>query len=338
MQARKIMAFVFLAFTPLAVPKVIAAVDPLQGRFVESWEVVTNARHGIPNRDYLVASAPNTTSLQQGWNDQHDNKKKHGLQYYVANQNTSVEYFWQGERQSTASYRNGKPDGWFSVFQQGKKHGLQHYFSGATLSVEGYEHGQRRWAGNWEQGHPGGWFNHFVDNKKHGRQIYVGDRNDWSFEDYVNGQKHGWSGAMKGDVRDGWFYRFHLGKQVERAYYVLGVLKNQEVLAANGQWHSSQAGSSTIDDALIWGATTAGERTNVESSRRVGFSNIAVPTLPVVPGVMAQPTTKPVPSDATLPETNLQPMRFSEMCDFPHGVVSCKRIRLGQQPEQSGGD
>ncbi len=195
-------------------------VDAGTGVFVLSWETEVTGPHGMKARKYEFAVPVSTEGLEEGWNYTKIDRKKHGLQLYLNKDKLSVEYYVDGKKRSTASYKNGEPDGWFYNYNDNKKkHGLQHYFSGDYQSVEEFVDGKKVAVYHYKDGQPDGWFYTYNENKKKdGVQTYVsGDY--WSIETFDNGNKDGLSGAWTGTKKDGWHYTWAQGKKTGKTYY-----------------------------------------------------------------------------------------------------------------------
>ncbi|OOZ42886.1 hypothetical protein [Solemya elarraichensis gill symbiont] len=89
------------------------AVDAGAGVFVLSSETEVTGPHGMKGRKYEFAVPVSTEGLEDGWNYTKVDRKKHGLQLCLKKDRLSVEYYINGKKRSTASYKNSEPDGWF---------------------------------------------------------------------------------------------------------------------------------------------------------------------------------------------------------------------------------
>lgn len=203
----------------------MAALDAEHGLFVTSHDTATVGPHGIPNRKFVVARAPDPARFHDGWTYLKDaDGKKDGIQVYKDKTYLSFEYFRHGRKIATANYRDGRPSGWFYQYAQtsGSKHGFQYYFDGSYASVELFNDGHKTFAGSYRGGIPSGWFYSYgIDDKKAGTQRYV-DGDYWTFEQFTDGVKNGLTGSYRKDLKDGWFYLYENGSNISKAYFSAG--------------------------------------------------------------------------------------------------------------------
>ena len=196
-----------------------------RGNFISSWETGITGPHNIQGRQYSFALVPNLSSYKSGWNYNRRNGKKDGLQIYIDGTYVSVEFYQNGQKRTTATYRDGKPSGWFYRFNsRGDKEGLQHYVDGDYLSVEMFQNGEKVTVGAYRGAKPSGWFYSYSNRKKHGTQIYV-DGTYWTVENYAVGVKHGSFSSYRKNKRDGWQYEYRNGKKTSEVYYSNGVAR-----------------------------------------------------------------------------------------------------------------